>query len=392
VVTGTVTYDIITRTATFTPDLELDSNALYTATLNTLAEDPGGLALVADHVWTFTTETVAYPPEVVSTTPLDAAIDVSVNTRPTATFTVDMDPTTVTDATFTVWDGTIPVLGTVTYDAASYTATFTPDQALDLSTLYTVTMSATVEDLVGTPMGVDHVWEITTAACSEADIDLGSASIFAILAGSTVTNANLTTVTGDLGLSPGTSVTGFPPGVLVGTLHAGDATAATAQSDLTLAYLVAASRTACAVTVAGNLGGSTLPPGLYTSTSSLAISAGDLTLDALGDSDAVFVFQTASALTTTTGRAVRLTHCAKAAHGYWKIGTSATLGTCTVMKGTLLSPPKQRVDGGPTETGGRCHTHRPPNIRRRAPHRGGAVIGAGGWPVALAAVTSGAAA
>jgi hypothetical protein len=115
-------------------------------------------------------------------------------------------------------------------------------------------------------------------------------------------------------------------------------------------------------------------------------------LDALSDSDAVFVFQTASALTTTTGRAVRLTHGAKAAHGYWKIGTSDTLGTCTVMKGTLLSPPKQRVDGGPTETGGRCHTHRPPNIRRRAPHRGGAVIGAGGWPVALAAVTSGAAA
>jgi hypothetical protein len=200
-------------------------------------------------------------------------------------------------------------------------------------------------------MGVDHVWEITTAACSEADIDLGSASIFAILAGSTVTNANLTTVTGDLGLSPGTSVTGFPPGVLVGTLHAGDATAATAQSDLTLAYLVAASRTACAVTVAGNLGGSTLPPGLYTSTSSLAISAGDLTLDALGDSDAVFVFQTASAFTTTTGRAVLLTNGAKAANVYWKVGTSATLGTYTVMKGTLLADQSISIASGATLEG-----------------------------------------
>ena len=351
VVTGTVAYDVVTRTATFTPDLELDSNALYTATINTLAEDPGGLALVADHVWTFTTETVIYPPEVVSTTPLDTALDVSINTRPTATFTVDMDPATVTAATFTVMDGTTPVSGTVTYDAGSYTATFTPDQVLDLSTLYTVTLSAGIEDLAGTPMGTDFVWEITTAACSVADLDLGSASVFAILAGSTVTNANLTTITGDLGLSPGTSVTGFPPGILVGTLHAGDATAATAQADLTLAYVEATSRTACAVTVAGNLGGSTLPPGLYKSTSSLEISAGDLTLDALGDSDAVFLFQTASAFTATTARAVVLANGAKAANVYWKVGTSATLAASSVMKGTILANQGISIASGATLDG-----------------------------------------
>ena len=74
-------------------------------------------------------------------------------------------------------------------------------------------------------------------------------------------------------------------------------------------------------------------------------------MDALGDSDAVFVFQTASALTTTTGRAVRLTHCAKAAHGYWKIGTSATLGTCTVMKGTLLADQSISIASGATLEG-----------------------------------------
>ena len=91
------------------------------------------------------------------------------------------------------------------------------------------------------------------------------------------------------------------------------------------------------MSVAGNLGGLTLPPGLYKSTSSLAISSGDLTLDAGGDANAVFIFQMASTLTTSTGRAVILSGGAKAANVYWQVGSSATLGATSVFKGTIMA-------------------------------------------------------
>src|SRR6266852_8560168 len=114
-----------------------------------------------------------------------------------------------------------------------------------------------------------------TTLGAQAPVALGSAANFAVLAGSTVTNTGATTVTGDLGVSPGTAVTGFPPGTVTGTTHAGDPAAAQAQSDLTTAFNDAAGRSVGAVTVAGNLGGQTLTPGLYKSTSSLEISSGD---------------------------------------------------------------------------------------------------------------------
>ena len=133
---------------------------------------------------------------------------------------------------------------------------------------------------------------------------LGAAAKFAVLAATTVTSSGATTVNGNLGVSPGTKVTGSLK--VSGMIHAGGPTAAQAQGDLTAAYNDAAGRTAGALTVAGNLGGLTLTPGLYKSTSSLEISAGDLTLDARGDTNAVFIFQMASTLTTTSGRQVIL--------------------------------------------------------------------------------------
>src|SRR6185436_5338502 len=124
----------------------------------------------------------------------------------------------------------------------------------------------------------DFVWSFTTAgtAAGQSPIVLGSAGTFAVLAASTVTSTGATTVNGDLGLSPGTAVTGFPPGTVNGTIHAGDPASAQAQLDLTAAYNDAAGRTVGAITIAGNLGGQTLAPGLYKSTSTLAISSGDL--------------------------------------------------------------------------------------------------------------------
>jgi len=152
-------------------------------------------------------------------------------------------------------------------------------------------------------------------------------------------------------VSPGTAVTGFPPGTLTGAIHAGDATSATAMTDLTTAYNDAAGRTLAPVTVAGNLGGLTLPPGLYKSTSSLSISSGDLTLDAQGNADAVFIFQMASTLTTTSGRAVILTGGAKASNVFWQVGSSATLGTTSAFKGTIMADQSITLNTGATLEG-----------------------------------------
>jgi len=171
----------------------------------------------------------------------------------------------------------------------------------------------------------------------ESGVPLGSTSTFAILAASTVTNTGASVVNGDIGVSPGTTVTGFPPGVLNATFYLGDPIAAQAQLDLTSAYNDAAGRTAGAVAVAGNLGGLTLNPGLYKSTTSLEISAGDLTLDAQGDPNGVFLFEMASTLITTTGRQVILAGGTQATNVYWQVGSSATLGTSSVFKGNILA-------------------------------------------------------
>jgi hypothetical protein len=182
-------------------------------------------------------------------------------------------------------------------------------------------------------------------------IALGSASTFAVLAASTVTSTGPTVINGDLGLSPGTAVTGFPPGTVNGTIHAADGAAAQAQLDLTTAYDDAAGQTAGAITVAGNLGGQTLTPGLYKSTSSLEISSGDLTLDAQGDTNAVFIFQMGSTLTTTVGRQVILSGGAQAANVVWQVGSSATLGTTSVFKGNILAMASITVTTGATVEG-----------------------------------------
>src|SRR5206468_3153410 len=126
---------------------------------------------------------------------------------------------------------------------------------------------------------------------------------------------------------------------------------AQAQLDLTTAYNDAAARTVGAITVAGNLGGQTLTPGLYTSTSSLAISSGDLTLDAQGDANAVFIFQMGSTLTTTSGRQVILSGGATAANIFWQVGSSATLGTTSVFKGNILALTSITLQTGATLEG-----------------------------------------
>ncbi|MFZ4457010.1 MAG: ice-binding family protein [Bacteroidales bacterium] len=172
---------------------------------------------------------------------------------------------------------------------------------------------------------------------AQATIPLGSTADFAVLAGSAITSTGNTSVTGDIGLNPGSSIGGFPPGVLVGTLLINTLLTSQAKLDLTTAYNDAAGRTSTdIVTLSGNIGGLTLTPGLYKSTSSLAISSGDLTFDAKGNANAVFILQIASTLTTTSARKVILSGGALASNIFWQVGSSATFGTTSVFKGTLM--------------------------------------------------------
>ena len=162
---------------------------------------------------------------------------------------------------------------------------------------------------------------------------LGTAANFAVLAGSTVTNTGPTALIGDLGVSPGTAITGFPPGSRDrGTIHAGDAVAAQAEVDLTTAYNVLAGEAVDQDLTGQDLGGHTLTPGVYHFSSSAQLT-GTLTLDAQGDPNAVFVFQIGSTLTTASNSSVVLINGADACNVFWQVGSSATLGTSTHVRG-----------------------------------------------------------
>ena len=176
---------------------------------------------------------------------------------------------------------------------------------------------------------------VGSAFAAQPPVGPGTADSFAVLAGSTVTNTGPSTVNGDLGVSPGTAVTGFPPGTVNGTIHAADAVAGQAQSDLTTAYNDAAGRTP-PVSVSGDLGGLTLTPGVYKSASSLGLT-GALTLDAQGDPNAVFIFQVGSTLTTASGSQMNLINGAQPCNVFWQIGSSATLGSSSVFVGNILA-------------------------------------------------------
>ncbi|MDP2187696.1 MAG: ice-binding family protein [Sphingobacteriaceae bacterium] len=193
---------------------------------------------------------------------------------------------------------------------------------------------------------------IPTQGVKMSVVELGSAQGFAVLAGAAVTSTGATVVNGDLGLSPGTAVDGFPPGILNGTLRINDEISNPAKLSLTTAYNDAAGRTSTdMVPLAGNIGGLTLTPGLYKSTSSIEISSGDVTFDAKGDANAVFIIQIASTFTTTPGRKVILSGGAKASNIFWQVSSSASFGTTTVMKGVVMALESITFDTGATLDG-----------------------------------------
>lgn len=338
-VSGAVVYNVGSKTAVFTPGGPLALGTQYTATITTGARDLYGNSLASNFVWKFTTGitscTGVGTPTVVSVTPGNGACP---NTKVTAKFSEAMNPLTINGTTFTLAGP--GAAGVVTYDVANRTAIYTPTAPLSLNTLYTATITAGAKDLFGAGLASNYTWTFTTAiAACQAPVILGSAINFKVLAGSTVTNTGPTIISnGDLGLSPGTAVTGFPPGTIVapGVMHVTDPIAAQAQLDLTAAYNYTAGLPGGAV-LPPDMSGLTFAPGVYKNASTVQLAAGNVTLDAGGNANAVFVFQIGSTLTTIGSTQVVLSGGAQAKNVYWQVGASATLGTNSIFKGTIIA-------------------------------------------------------
>jgi hypothetical protein len=191
----------------------------------------------------------------------------------------------------------------------------------------------------------------TSPASGPTAPSLGTAQAFAVLGASTVTNTGPTTITGHLGVSPGTAVTGFPPGlVLAGTIHSADAAALSAQDAVTTAYDSLVGQ-ACTRDLTGqDLGGQTLTAGVYCFSSSAQLT-GTLTLNAQGNANAVFIFKMGSTITTASASSVALTNGASPGNVFWQVGSSATIGTGTSFTGNILALASITVTTGATVTG-----------------------------------------
>lgn len=190
----------------------------------------------------------------------------------------------------------------------------------------------------------------TQAATS---VGLGTADSFALLAGSGVTNTGPSVINGNLGTSPTPAVTGFggaPNGTVNGSIHQADALAGQAQGDLTTAYDNAAGQ-GPPNTLATELGGQTLTPGVYDSESGTFGITGTLTLNAEGNPNAVFIFKTASTLISASASQVNLINGAQPCHLFWKVGSSATLGTSSDFAGNILALQSISLNNGVTVAG-----------------------------------------
>ncbi len=370
-VTGTVIYS--GNKATFSPSANLLPNTTYTGTVTTGVKDLAGNAMVNNYVWSFTTTATVdiTPPTVIMTDPLDNAINVPQNKKVAATFSEAMNPLTINSTTFTLKQGLILISGSVTYKGV--VATFSPTLNLAPNTTYTATVTTGAKDLAGNSLVSDHVWTFSTRQKQSPPV-LGSISIFGAFGGNAgITNQGLNTVinNGSIGsTAASTLITGFHDGTtgdiytetplnvgdVKGRIYTAPPAPGTATSftiatralfDATNAYISIspASKPGGTDPGAGELGGLTLFPSVYQAAGgTFKITNGDLTLDAKGDPNAIWIFQSAASLTVGTAgpagaRNIILINGAQAKNVYWYVGSSATINGAGggVMVGTIIA-------------------------------------------------------
>jgi hypothetical protein len=321
-IAGAVSYVSASKTATFIPSAPLHVDAVHTATIKSSVTSSGGTPLGADSIWTF--RTLDGKPTVLASSPLSTAPYISINDKLRASFSAPMNAATLTSATFSVAQGATPVAGSVLYVPETNTAIFTPSVALTPGQPYTARISAAAADLNGRTLAPGFSWTFTTTPCGMLPVALGVAASFAALAGGGVSDTASSSVFGNVGVSPGSEITGFLDGSIIGSREANTQAAVNAQAAFGLAYADALGRDAgCAATLTPQLGGQTLTPGLYKSALTLS-NTGSLTLDAQGDADAVFIFQ-AGGLNALQGSQVLLVGGARAANVFWQLNASASL-------------------------------------------------------------------
>jgi hypothetical protein len=384
-VPGTVSYGAASRTVTFTPtSATLANGSLYTATITSAATDLAGNALAGNtaavpgagnHVWTFTTGAAGdtTPPTVTAVSPLAGAVGICLGKAASATFSEPIDPATINATTFTITDAGVAVAGSVSYDAASQVATFVPAAAAGFaaSKTFTATVAAGaagVKDLAGNSLAVNRVWTFSTGTqpCTGGAVNLGLAASFGAFGGAAgVTNQGQNTVVGgNLGSTAAcTLITGFHDAVNVYTetpLNKGAvngsincappapgtpatmAVATQARADAQTAYNTLAALPAGSDPGAGQLGGLVLAPGVYTAAGgTFGLTTGNLVLDAQGDPNATWVFQSAAALTVglpATPRSVLLLNGAQARNVFWQVGSAARIEVGSTMVGTIIAP------------------------------------------------------
>jgi hypothetical protein len=312
-----------------------------------------------------TSFTVNSPTQITAVAPAHAAgtvqvtVTTAVGTSSGVAFTYIAVPTlaSVTPSSGPPSGGTVVVLtgtGFTGATAVSFGGTpatlFTVNSDTQITVLTPAHAAGTVQVTVTTPGGTSNGVSYTYAS-GLAPVNLGTAASFAVLGASTVTNTGTTAITGNLGVSPGTAVTGFPPGTVTGgAIHAGDATAAQAHTDLQAAYLDAAGRTPTAF-VTADLGGQTLTSGVYKANAGISLT-GTLTLDGQGNPNAVFIFQAGTTLITGANSTVNLINGATANNVFWQVGSSATLGASSNFAGKILTFTSDTVTTGATVNGG----------------------------------------
>ncbi len=364
-ITGVVTYS--GNTALFTPNANLTANTVYTATITTGAHNMAGVALASNYVWNFTTGAIVAP-RVILTDPFNTETGVLLNKVVTATFDMAMDPLTITTSTFTLKQGTDVILGSVSYSGNM--ASFTPNNPLLANAIFTATITTGAKNVAGIAIANNYVWTFKTINSSNAP-DLGSASPFGAFGGNAgITNQGINTViNGSIATTAAsTLVTGFHDATAIYTetpLNVGNVTGAIATAppmpgtatsfaiaqqallDANAAYLSIspASMPGGIDPGAGELGGLTLAPGIYKSNSgTFNISNGNLTLDAQGDPNAVWIFQTAAGLTVgiagpTGAKSVVLINGALPKNVFWYVGSTAIINGAGggTMVGTIIA-------------------------------------------------------